>query len=338
MLAPLVAGLAISSSPLRSNAAYSKLEGFDASAMVARAGQMGITEIAHPGFPWSEVIVSWNADSPKAAVDLRLQLEPKPLDRSGFQLANWAPGAATSSSGKNQKQTAGVLKIDTLQLFRPASGVSLSTGAGALKFVTFCFSDRNAPLPPLSKVPEMAPLAVPELFQCSYPNGQNICSPTAVTMILNYWSVKRNRSDLAVNVPTVAAGVHDANCGEGNWAFNTAYAGSFPGMRAYVTRLTDSSELREWLAAGVPVACSGSHYLLQGRERPKGDRGHIFVVVGFTNAGDVIVNDPGRHQVRQVYKLKNFEKAWDTSGRTVYLIYPEAMKAPEDRLGHWFSG
>ena len=43
-----------------------------------------------------------------------------------------------------------------------------------------------------------------------------------------------------LTVPEVAAVVYDDSfAGTGNWPFNTAFAGSFPGMRSYVTRLDD---------------------------------------------------------------------------------------------------
>jgi hypothetical protein len=137
-------------------------------------------------------------------------------------------------------------------------------------------------------------------------------------------------------VPAVARCVDDPEWpGTGNWAFNMAFAGAHEGLRAYTTRLSDVSELEMWVARGIPVAVSVSYSALRGE--PKPDSGHLVVCVGFTDGGDVIVNDPGRSQVRQVYSRANLIKAWRHSENTVYLIYPENQSTPPDQFGHWLQ-
>ena len=61
--------------------------------------------------------------------------------------------------------------------------------------------------------------------------------------------------------PEVAAGVSDHGFKflTGNWTFNTAFAGTLPGMRAYVI-FSDISELEDWIAAGIPVHHLGARY------------------------------------------------------------------------------
>ena len=120
---------------------------------------------------------------------------------------------------------------------------------------------------------------------------------------------------------------------------NTAYAGHYPGVRAYVTRLEDISELEDWIAKGIPVIMSVSSYLGRGREEGP-DEGHLIVCVGFTDTGDVVVNDPGVSVKRNVRARRVFErakvvKAWNKSKFAVYLIYPESAKTPANHLGHW---
>ena len=79
--------------------------------------------------------------------------------------------------------------------------------------------------------------------------------------------------------------------GAGNWSFNTAYAARF-GLGAFVTRLRGLAEAEAFIAAGIPLIASvrvdpaeltGSEYT---------SAGHLVVIVGFTDEGDVIVNDP----------------------------------------------
>jgi len=117
-----------------------------------------------------------------------------------------------------------------------------------------------------------------------------------------------------------------------------AYAGSFSGMRAYVSRFSDVSELEDWIASGIPVAVSVANTVLKGVPPREGPDGHLVVCVGFTEKGDVIVNDPGtRQQIRRVYPRENLVKAWARSQNTVYLIYPQGANIPDDRFGHWDS-
>lgn len=157
-------------------------------------------------------------------------------------------------------------------------------------------------------------------------------------MVLAYWARVLKRPSLDRDVPVVVEGVFDPKWpGTGNWPFNTAYAGSLPGMRAYVTRLTDVSELEDWVVRGVPVVVSVCYDLLRGRPRQR-DSGHLVVCVGFTANGEVTVNDPGtRANVRKTFPREDFVRAWANSRNTVYLIYPHTWRPPRDRFGHWFT-
>jgi hypothetical protein len=178
-------------------------------------------------------------------------------------------------------------------------------------------------------------IQVPEKSQMAYPNGGVLCSPTTVSMLLTHWSRTLKQPDLDHDVPDVVKGVYDANWhGTGNWPFNTAYAGSFPGMRGYVSRFSDVSELEDWIAAGLPVGISLDYDRLRGKG--PGPNGHLVVCVGFTPEGDVILNDPGTSKnVRKTFPRKSLVYAWAYSKNTVYLIYPESAALPNDRFCHW---
>jgi hypothetical protein len=67
------------------------------------------------------------------------------------------------------------------------------------------------------------------------------------------------------------------------------------------------------------------------------------VCIGFTETGDVVINDPAANlqkgqQVRHIYTRANVIRAWHESGNTVYLVYPETAKIPADPFGQWDSG
>ena len=161
-------------------------------------------------------------------------------------------------------------------------------------------------------------------------------------MVLARWSDVLHRPELNLDVPEVADGIYDNGFhGTGNWPFITALAGSFEGMRAYVTRLSDISELEDWIVAGIPVIISAPWNLLSPG-RPETGAGHLTVCIGFTETGDVVINDPATNlqkgqQVRRVYKREDVIKAWHASRNTVYLIYSEIAPIPPDPSGHWDS-
>ena len=156
-------------------------------------------------------------------------------------------------------------------------------------------------------------------------------------MVLAHWGRRLGRSDLDHPVPEVAAAVHDpAWPGTGNWPFNTAYAGSFTGLRSCVARFEGLGELEEWIAAGSPVIASVDATLLDERRSGSAPSGHLVVVRGITDHGDIEILDPGvspERGARTVGRVA-FERAWKYSLRTVYLVWPEDAShgaAPTDR-------
>src|SRR5205085_7073433 len=159
---------------------------------------------------------------------------------------------------------------------------------------SLCLTDSKAPPRPLppNRWAWGRLIDVPERSQMAYPNGNELCSPTTVSMLMTYWSRICKRPELDHDVPDIVKAVYDPNWrGTGNWPFNMAYAGSYRGMRAYVTRMSDVSELEDWIANGIPIGLSLCYNKLRGRDaRPSG---HLVVCVGFTDEGDVIINDPG---------------------------------------------
>jgi hypothetical protein len=181
-------------------------------------------------------------------------------------------------------------------------------------------------------------IEVPQRAQGNYERGGILCSPTCVSMVLWHYSNLLARPDLNQDVPEVEKRVWDpVYDGAGNWPFNAAYAGSFPGLRSYITRLSDIRDAEKWIEAGYPLICSAPLDMLRGKER-EGNSGHLVVLVGFTESGDPIFNDPAKKdEVRRTYKRADFEKAWLTSRRTVYIVLPEDAKPPTGSAGLWIE-
>jgi len=318
------------------------------------------------GIEWNELIASWNASTP-AGTGLKIDVRAVYPDHATrfYTLGIWssdpgltafdktaAPTLHPRESVNGQKDVDGDVQTDTLVLNRPGAKVEVRITLDAtesatpdLHFLGLSFLDSHSP-----QVPEPAPkrrrawgtvLDVPERAQGSYPHGGVICSPTCTSMTLSYWAHACRRPELDNDVPEVVQGVYDRTwAGTGNWPFNTAYAGSFPGMRAYVTRFTSISELEDWIEAGIPVVCSVSYDLLRGRPLSPSEAGHLVICVGFTKDGDVILNDPALNpkrglRVRTPYPRAHFESGWAHSHNTVYLIYPENHKIPANHRHHW---
>ena len=183
--------------------------------------------------------------------------------------------------------------------------------------------------------------------------GEAWCSPTSTEMVVEYWGRKPSAADTSWVDPTypdptvnhAARMTYDyAYDGAGNWPFNTAYAASFPGLEGRVTRLHSLDELERFIAAGIPVVTSQSFLASELDGANYGTSGHLFVVVGFTADGDVIVNDPASSSndvVRNVYKRAQFEQIWLRTKRTnasggvsggsggiAYLIKPTRSPGP----------
>lgn len=172
--------------------------------------------------------------------------------------------------------------------------------------------------------------------------GQSWCSPTSTTMVLEHWGLSPSVTESAwVGHDTDPQVVHavrrvfdPAYGGAGNWSFNTAYAGA-RGLRAYVTRLRDLTEVEAFVAAGVPLVVSVTFREEELDGAGYSTRGHLLTVVGFTAEGDVISNDPNSHrvasneQVRTVYRRDQFERVWlGADGGLAYVMHPRDVALP----------
>lgn len=307
-----------------------------------------------PPISWDQLVVSWNASAPpKTFLEVEAAASRPGHTTRFYSLGRWTPDdrlfPRVSVSG--QKDGDGDVDADTLVLKRPAQAVQLRLTLGgtngarpALKFLGLSFYNSRAAAEPLpaNRAAWGKVIPVVERSQQSYAGGNGWCSPTSLSMVLAYWGGESNRADWRLDAPEVAAGVidHHFKKATGNWSFNAAYAGSLNGMRAYVTRFSDIAELEEWIAAGIPVVISARYDLLKDG-RAEDLNGHLTVCRGFTENGDVVINDPWTdlkvESVRHIYRRENVRRAWATSHNTVYLVYPETVKPPPDRFGHWFA-
>ena len=150
-------------------------------------------------------------------------------------------------------------------------------------------------------------------------------------MVLAFWD--NYTGPCEPRVRAAVNGVYDwIYDGHGNWPFNSAYAYS-QGYEGYVARFTSLEKVEEFVAAGVPVVVSFAWGKgdLTGSAIPSSN-GHLAVIVGFDAEGNPILNDPAASSdadVQRTYLRSEFEPLWlQTSGGTVYLIYPQGTNVP----------
>ncbi len=283
------------------------------------------------GFGATQIVPSWNADTPTGTW-IRVDLRGPETD--WYVMGRWAFGDAdirrTTVSGQSDEH--GRVDVDTFQAAegRAQQGFQLrvtlyrATGAAVTPTLLMAGAMASA-VPDTFTVRPSAPgpargveLPVPRYSQNVHEGGEALCSPTSTAMVVEFWGRGPAPGDLDPSLPDprvehAAKHTYDHGYeGAGNWPFNTAYAAAY-GLRGHVTRLRSLTELEAFIARGVPVITSQSFHERELDGAGYGTAGHIMVVVGFTEAGDVIANDPAsssNETVRRVYPRAQFETIW----------------------------
>jgi cell wall-associated NlpC family hydrolase/predicted double-glycine peptidase len=279
---------------------------------------------------FDNLVGSFSADVPPGG---EVELSAKVRTAAGW--TDWyvlgTQDAEGFSSAPKSEDAAAALDVDELKLKAKATAARyrFKFRAGRrpvrLRSVALAFSDGSAPAAPpdASTGPWTRELAVPPRSQGDEQEKyrHDICSPTSLAMVLEYWG-RREATE------TVALAVRDrASQLFGNWPANAAYAAR-SGLDARVARLESLKDLEAEIAAGRPVVVSvtfGEGELPGSPMKRTG--GHLLVVSGFTKEGDVVVDDPAgrdRASVRRVYPRAAFHRAWRVNKRGLaYLIGPD---------------
>jgi hypothetical protein len=327
------------------------------------------------GFPFLELVSSWNADTPAGTwiqVEMRATASGDGHMTKWYVMGRWAYGDAdihrTSVGGQGDKD--GYIAIDTFVPKNPMSAYQLrltlyrAVGTNATPRVTrlgavvsdpVTIKPYSASATTMSSTVELpVPAYSQEIHRGEYPQydngGEAWCSPTSTSMVVAYWGRGPAAADYAYvlnDYPTTsdpqvdyaARFVFDYHYnGAGNWPFNTAYAAHF-GLESEVTQLHSLAEAEQFIKAGIPLVTSIAFNSgkLDGFFF-KSTNGHLMVIVGFTGAGNPIVNDPASPSdayVRHVYDRTQFEDAWmSATGGIVYVIHPASVPLPPSS-GNW---
>ena len=320
------------------------------------------------GYGLTELVPSWDAETRRNTwVQVAVRGRTRDGRRSSWDVvARWASGDGTMkrTSTDTQRDDLGWVNTDT---FKADSGVAFTswqvqltlfrrTGTAATPRVDE-IGAMTSRLPEVSGVPTSRPgvargitLKVPRYSQMihrgEYPQygngGEAWCSPTSTSMVLGYYDRLPSAAEYSwVNtsyrnrfVDHAARMTYDYEYrGTGNWPFNTAYAATYTN-HAFVTRLRSLREAERFIRAGIPVVASIAFGSGDLDGAPIGStNGHLLVIVGFTQGGDVVVNDPAARRnkgVRRTYDRGQFENAWlPSSGGLVYIIRTPRQPLPE---------
>ena len=279
--------------------------------------------------PFDDLVASFVADLPLAG-QIQLSIKARVetgwtdwLDMGTLSPDGWNSPAPASSDGAN-------VDVDTLKLkktadaFRYRLKFKAPKQALLLRSVAVTVSDSNAPAAPAPFVhgPWVKDLGIfpRSQMQTQETYRDDICSPTSLAMVLEFWGVKRATEEVALAVRDRSSQLF------GNWPANVAYAGA-QGLEGHVARLESLTDLEQEIAQGRPVIVSVTFGPNELPSAPiKQTKGHIMVVAGFTPQGDVIAYDPAgknREHVRRVYPRADFHKVWRVNKRGLsYLIAP----------------
>jgi len=309
-----------------------------------------------PGFGMNTLVPSWSATTPTGTwIRVELRVKRSSTVGSWDTLANWSLNTSTihRSSSRSQADDLASVDVDTLRsrggafdgwqlratLLRK-KGSTAMPGLKSIAGVAASYSTKTLSATSATTMTTTTVLNVPTYSQMihrgefpAYGGGSAWCSPTTAVMLLRYWGSGPTSADYAFAdayddpwVDHAAVYSYDYRYdGTGNWSFSTAYAGRW--LDAYVTRIGSLRDAENLIKAGVPVGAAIKFGSGQLSGAPlKSSAGHLVAVIGFTSAGNVVVNDPAAASdstVRRTYRRGEFERAWlGGSGGITYVVRP----------------
>jgi hypothetical protein len=299
-----------------------------------RSGSWTSAEVT-AAVPFTELIPSYNPSCPP---ETGLRIDVRTRDVTS---AKWSPwfylGCWGRTIGKDERiitDAAGKVDVDTLVLNRPADAyqVRITLYAfnldeqvnPALRRLAVSYSGiANDPakrdlVQISSNHPPACDIPVPFRAQgnAAKPLRPEICSPTSVSMVMQYLGLDRPTEENAL-------AIYDAEYGMfGNWSRAVAWAGQ-NGFDAWLTRFRNWDQVRATIASGQPIIASirfkkgqCPSFVMQETA------GHLIVIRGTTPDGDLIVNDPASRDKGNgaVYRAEDLAKAWLAHGGVGYII------------------
>ncbi len=294
-------------------------------------------------FPFDEIVLTWNCRcDTDAGLAVIIGIGDKEEIKHRFFYQCW--GAFPESlitAMKNQYPDSihgiGKVDIDILKLNRKYTNYSFdfhSFNGGTYPYmvdlVTICYTNTFAgPSLAARHDPRISPISpivmsVPFFAQGTLPDSisSRTCSPTSLAMVLNYHGLDYNHleTSLAVYDP-----LHEIY---GNWPYNIQAAYNLGMAKAWLARHNSFGEIYPEIAAGNPVIISidvppGK---LKGAPYNSTGGGHLIVVRGFDDKGNVLVNDPAGDNPQEglaAYDIDELTRVWVAHGGVAYHLWSE---------------
>ena len=298
--------------------------------------------------PFQNMILSCNADTPEGT-SVKIEVQVK-ADEKWSDWLNWGTWSISSRAGSNvskKENDFATMAEDVLQIkedkkvadaikYRLTLNTENTLLSPSIKMIAISIKNDIKPIPKVYKDEREQKdisnfekvLDVPKFSQTirNPKYAMQICSPTCITMVMQYYGIDVLPDESASGVYDNLASLY------GNWSFNCSYAGSY-NLTAYTDYCNSLDDIRREIYNGHPVIASvrykssetieGDLPVLHGVPIDKTE-GHLVVVCGFENNGGkeyVVVNDPAAkddESVRVKYLADEFEKAWF---KVVYIIH-----------------
>lgn len=292
---------------------------------------------------FNEVLLSWNIRAPSElsyAVDIavgqRFDGSWSPwlnIDQIGNRKVYDSPPRQSEAGRINVDYFASDRRFDQLRarvrLLGPASGACKLTVSRLVATIsdTTGMPDSWYPAKVKTHSPEASKyvrrIAVPFRGQrTEHPDiAGRICSPTSLSMVMEYYGFFESTLKVAEACYDSSTDIY------GNWPRNIsgAYALGVPG---YLTRFDNWTAVQNHIADNRPVIASirfDKEGLIRAAPYKRTD-GHLIVICGFDEDGNVHVNDPaakGPDDGSLVYARDELEEAWfGGSGGVAYVLLP----------------
>lgn len=293
-----------------------------------------ISQVITTKFPFNVIVPSWNCLAPQKTgvrIEIRAGMEDRWTD--WFEISQWGREITARGDGV-KKSWDGYVDADTLELYQHYNNIQYrvtlisynGTQTPQLKRLALVYTDKYQ-LGERDDVQSSEAwgkvLDVPFFSQMvEEPSiAGRICSPTSMTMVLNYFQKELPTSKVADLAYDPLNGIY------GNWPYTGAVAGEM-GLKSYVTRFPDWRGVEEQIIKGNPVIISIRFGTNQLTNSPiSSSSGHIIVVRGFTKDGNVICNDPAAYtkdKGQVIYDREELRKAW--SNGVAIITEPEQKR------------
>ncbi len=288
---------------------------------------------------FSEVVLSWNVEVPPHAgfsVEARMGRTADDSWTPYLYFGDW--GRVLPKGERTIECPEGAIDVDYFVSSQRFDRVQYRLRAVAeapatvrIDRVDVCLSDTTARI---TSVPRSASLGqadaarwqrrLPVPFRSQRTERKElagrICSPTSVTMMLDFHGVDRPTGEVAARIFDTHYDIY------GNWprAVQAAYSYGVPG---YLTRFSSWEDVERAIAADQPLIISIQAAKGELAGAPyKATEGHLLVLTGFDAEGNVEVNDPASPQPEKgqvAYARRDLETVWmKTKGGTAYVLLP----------------